>query len=329
MNLSPAALSRRTLFACTAALLGGALHAQTAYPNKPIRIVVPYAPGGSVDMVGRVIGDILAKQLGTTVVIENLPGAAGVVGAQRVVSSKPDGYTLLAGSSNEMAGTKFVNAAQKYDPAVDLTPIALTASAPSLWVAGAHVPVKNMDEFIKLVKANPGKYSYGSPGIGSTPHFSGELIKKTAGVHLVHIPYKGSPAMTGDLGGGNLDFAILSPMASAPLVQSGKIKILGATTAERISSLKNVPALAEHPALKGYALSGWFALAAPKGLPADIVASLQKAVQAGLADPAIRQRLEAAGTPPATGTESLAQVIRTDMGKYAELVKFANITLDN
>jgi tripartite-type tricarboxylate transporter receptor subunit TctC len=214
-------------------------------------------------MVGRVIGDILAKQLGTTVVIENVPGAAGVVGAQRVVSSKPDGYTLLAGSSNEMAGTKFVNAAQKYDPAVDLTPIALTASAPNLWVAGAHVPVKNMDEFIKLVKANPGKYSYGSPGIGSTPHFSGELIKKTAGVHLVHIPYKGSPAMTGDLGGGNLDFAILSPMASAPLVQSGKIKILGATTAERISSLKNVPALAEHPALKGYALSGWSLLWQP------------------------------------------------------------------
>ena len=186
-----------------------------------------------------------------------------------------------------------------------------------------------MDDFVKLAKANPGKYSYGSPGIGSTPHFSGELIKKTAGVYLVHIPYKGSPAMTSDLGGGNLDFAILSPTAAAPLAQSGKIRILGATTATRIATLKEVPALAEHPALKGYALSGWFALAAPKGLPPEVLAKLQKAIQTGLADPAIRQKLEAAGTPPAKGNESLAQVMRTDMDKYAELVKFARITGDN
>ena len=159
-------------------LFAGAVQAQDAYPSKPIRIVIGYAPGGSVDMVGRVVGDILARQLNATVVVENVPGAAGVVGAQRVVSAKPDGYTLLAGSSNEMAGTKFVNAAQKYDPAVDLTPVSLTALAPNLWVAGAHVPAKTVDDFVKLAKANPGKYSYGSPGIGSTPHFSGELIKR-------------------------------------------------------------------------------------------------------------------------------------------------------
>ncbi len=323
-----ASLPRRALLALVAAAAAGGVYAQDAYPSKPIRIIIGYAPGGSVDSVGRVVGDILAKQLGATVIIDNVPGAAGVVGAQRVVSAKADGYTLLAGSSNEMAGTKFVNAAQKYDPAVDLTPIALTASAPNLWVAGMHVPANTVDEFVKLVKANPGKYSYGSPGIGSTPHFSGELIKKTAGVYLVHIPYRASPAMTADLGGGVLDFAILSPMASAPLVQSGKIKILGATTAQRISTLKDVPTLSESPALKGYALSGWFALAAPKGVPADVVIKLQNAVKAGLADPAIRQKLEAAGTPPAQGTESLAQVMRTDMAKYAELVKFANIKPD-
>ena len=330
MNPDRATLSRRLCIACAmTSLFAGAVQAQDVYPSKPIRIVIGYAPGGSVDMVGRVVGDILARQLNATVVVENVPGAAGVVGAQRVVSAKPDGYTLLAGSSNEMAGTKFVNAAQKYDPAVDLTPVSLTALAPNLWVAGAHVPAKTVDDFVKLAKANPGKYSYGSPGIGSTPHFSGELIKKTAGVYLVHIPYKGSPAMTSDLGGGNLDFAILSPTAAAPLAQSGKIRILGATTATRIATLKEVPALAEHPALKGYALSGWFALAAPKGLPPEVLAKLQKAIQTGLADPAIRQKLEAAGTPPAKGNESLAQVMRTDMDKYAELVKFARITADN
>lgn len=329
MRLTPLLTSRRTLIACATALFAGALCAQSAYPSKPIRIVVGYAPGGSVDVVGRVMADVLTKQLNATVIVENLAGAAGVIGAQKVVSSKADGYTLLAGSSNELAGTKFVNAAQKYDPSIDFTPIALTAIAPNLWVAGAHVPVSNVDDFVKLAKANPGKYSYGSPGIGSTPHFSGELIKKIAGVDLIHVPYKGSPAMTADLGGGNLDFAILSPTAVAPLVQAGKAKILGATTAERIGILKEIPALAEHPALKGYALNGWFALAAPKGLPDDVLATLQKAVKAGLADPAVRQRLEAAGAPPARGDESLAQIIRTDMGKYAELVKFAKITPEN
>ena len=319
-------LSRRAVLASAALLALGSVHAQTAYPSKPIRLVIGYAPGGSVDMVGRVMADVLTKQLNATVIVDNVPGAAGVVAAQRVVGAKADGYTLLAGSSNELAGTKFVNAAQKYDPATDFTPIALTASAPNLWVAGMHVPANTVDEFVKLAKAQPGKYSYGSPGIGSTPHFSGELIKKTAGVYLLHIPYRASPAMTADLGGGNLDFAILSPMASAPLVQSGKIKILGATTPQRISTLKDVPALAEHPALKGYALSGWFGIVGPKGMPADVVASLQKALQAGLADPAVRQKLEAAGTPPASGSESLAQVMKTDMGKYAELAKFANIS---
>lgn len=320
-----ASVSRRSLIACAALLAVGAVHAQDAYPSKPIRIVIGYAPGGTVDMVGRVIGDILTKQLGATVVVENVPGAAGVVGAQRVATAKPDGYTLLAGSSNELAGTKFVNPAQKYDPAVDFTPIAQTAIAVNLWVAGAHVPVNNLDDFIKLAKANPGKYTYGSPGIGSTPHFSGELIKKTAGVYLLHIPYRGVPAMTADLGGGNLDFAILSPMGAAPLVQSGKIKILGTATGKRVSILKDVPALSEHPALKGYALTGWFGMAGPKGLPPEIVAKLQKAIQTGLADPAVREKLEAAGTPATTGTEDLGKIIKSDMGKYAELVKFANI----
>jgi tripartite-type tricarboxylate transporter receptor subunit TctC len=228
-----------------------------------------------------------------------------------------------------LAGTKFVNAAQKYDPATDLTGIALTGVLPNLWVAGTKMPARTIDEFIALAKAHPGKYSYGSPGIGSTPHFSGELIKKIAGVDIVHVPYKGSAAMTSDLAGGNLDFAIVSPSVAAPFIQSGKIKALGVTTAHRIAMMKDVPALGENAALKGYALSGWFGLVGPKDLPADVVASLQKALKAGLADPAMRARLEGAGIIAPTGDENLAQIIRTDMGKYAELVKFARITPEN
>jgi tripartite-type tricarboxylate transporter receptor subunit TctC len=242
-----------------------------------------------------------------------------------VVSAKPDGYTLLAGSSNEMAGTKFVNAAQKYDPAVDLTPVSLTAQAPNLWVAGAHVPVKTVDDFVKLAKANPGKYSYGSPGIGSTPHFSGELIKKTAGVYLVHIPYKGSPAMTSDLGGGNLDFAILSPMA-APAGAVRKDPDSGGHHGHPHRHAQGGSGAGGTSRAQGLCPERLVCFGCPKGLPPEVLAKLQKAIQTGLADPAIRQKLEAAGTPPAKGNESLAQVMRTDMDKYAELVKFARIT---
>jgi tripartite-type tricarboxylate transporter receptor subunit TctC len=255
-------ISRRALIAAAAVLAAGPLCAQTPYPNKPIRVVVGYAAGGSVDLVGRVVGDILARHLNATVVVDNVPGAAGVVAAQRVVGTKADGYILLAGSSNELAGTKFVNAAQKYDPATDLTAIALTGVLPNLWVAGTKMPA-------------------------------------------------------------------VSPSVAAPFIQSGKIKALGVTTAHRIAMMKEVPALGENAALKGYALSGWFALAGPKDLPAEVVASLQKALKAGLADPAMRARLEGAGVIPATGDEDLAQIIRTDMGKYADLAKFARITPEN
>jgi tripartite-type tricarboxylate transporter receptor subunit TctC len=299
--------------------------AQGAYSTKPIRIVVGYAPGGSVDMAARVVADVLTAKLGTTVVVENVSGAAGIVAAQRVVNSPADGYTLLAGSSNEMAATGLVNPAQKYDPIKDLTPIGLIATAPVLLVAGSGMPVKNLDEFIALVKRNPGKYSYGSSGVGSTLHFAGELVKQRAGLFITHIPYRGTSALTSDLAGGTLDFAIVSPTAAAPFLQGGRITALGITSAQRFPTLPQVPALGEHPQLKGYDLVGWFALAAPRGLPPEIAQRLSAALKAGLAEPGFRQRLEAGGAIPPAGNEDLAQIMRADLQKYAGLVKFANM----
>lgn len=296
-----------------------------AYPAKPIRVIVGYAPGGSVDMAARVVADILTAKLGATVVVDNVPGAAGIVGAQRVVNAQPDGHTLMVGSSNEMAATGLVNPAQKYDPLKDLTPLGLVANAPVLLVAGPKVPVKNLDEFIDVVKRNPGKFSYGSSGMGSTLHFAGELVKQRAGLFITHIPYRGTGALTSDLAGGVLDFAVVSPTAAAPFLQGGRITALGITSAQRFPSLPQVPALGEHAKLKGYELSGWFALAAPAGLPPEIAQRVSAALKAGLAEPAFRQRLEAGGSIPATGHEDLAQIMRTDMKKYAELVKFANM----
>lgn len=328
MDRDPSSVSRRAALGAlgaTAFSLAAPAFAQDAYPNKPIKLLVGYAPGGSVDMAARVAADILSARLGGTVVVENLAGAAGVVAAQRTVTSRGDGYTLLAGSSNEMAATALVNPAQRYNPQKDLAPIALIATAPVLLVAAPRAGVKNLDEFIALVKRSPGKYSYGSSGVGSTLHFAGELVKQRAGIFLTHIPYRGTAPLTNDLVGGTLDFAIMSPTAAAPFIQSGRIVPLGITSAKRFPTLPQVPALGEHPQLKGYELTGWFALAAPKDLPAPIVQKLREAMQAGLTDPAMRRRLEEGGSIPGTGKEDLARIMREDSAKYAELVKFANV----
>jgi len=325
MSLPPASFTRRAVLAATAMALAAPALAQSAYPAKPIRVIVGYAPGGSVDMAARVVADILSAQLGVAVVVDNVSGAAGIVGAQRVVNAAPDGHTVLVGSSNEMAATGLVNPAQKYDPLKDLTPIGLVATAPVLLVAGPKVPVKNLDEFFALVRRHPGKFTYGSSGVGSTLHFAGELVKQRAGLFITHIPYRGTAALTSDLAGGTLDFAFVSPTAAAPFIDSKRITALGVTSPQRFAALSQVPALGEHPLLKGYELSGWFALAAPRGLPPDIALKLGGALKAGLADPAFRQRLAAGGSIPASGNEDLLQVMRDDMRKYGELVKFANM----
>ncbi|WP_028605227.1 Bug family tripartite tricarboxylate transporter substrate binding protein [Ottowia thiooxydans] len=318
---------RLVLAACGAAAVSLALpaFAQAPYPSKPVKLVVGYAPGGSVDMAARVVADILTAKLGSAVVVDNAPGAAGVLAAQRVVSSPADGYTLLVGSSNEMAATGLVNPAQKYNAQQDLTPLGLVATAPVMLVAGPKIPVKNTEEFIALLKRNPGKYSYGSSGVGSTLHFAGELIKQRAGVFMTHIPYRGTAALTSDLVGGSLDFAIISPTAAAPFIKAGRITPLGLTSAKRFPTLPQVPALGENAQLKGYELTGWFALAAPKGLPPEVAQKLSAALKAGLAEPAFQRRLEEGGSIPATGQEDLTRLMRDDISKYTELVKFANM----
>ena len=317
-------LSAITLAASLAVLSTTPAQAQ-GYPAKPIRMVVGYAPGGSVDMAARVAADVIAAQIGATVVIDNQSGAAGTVAAQRLVNSPADGYTLLTGSSNEMAATAQVNPAQKYDPLKDMTPIGLISTSPLLLVASPRTGVKSLAEFIEATKRNPGKFSYGSSGVGSTLHFAGELIKQRAGIFMAHIPYRSTSSLTTDLVGGTLDFAIISPTAAAPFIQSGRIVPLGITSATRMPSLPNVPPLGEHPLLKGYELSGWFALAGPVNLPPEVTQRLRAALVAGLKDPAVRKRLEAGGSNPANGNEDLAKLMRDDATKFAGLVKFANM----
>ncbi len=317
-------LRRALLLAC---LIAPALPviAQERFPSRPIRLVVGYPPGGSVDVVGRIIADVLAQKLEAGVVVENVGGAAGAIGAARVAASVPDGYTLLVGSSNELVGTGILNREQKYDGRKDFTPLVLAASAPMVLVAGTKSGVHSLAEFIEIVRRNPGKFSYGSPGIGSTMHFAGELAKQRAGLFITHIPYRGVSPLTTDLVGNVIEFGFMSPPAAAPLIQNGRLLAIGVSGRGRLALLPQVPALGEHPALAGYELTGWVGVLAPKGLPSNVEATLLQGLKAVLQDPVYRRKIEEVGGEPATGREDFARMLHEETDKYLKLATFAKL----
>jgi len=319
-------LRARGVLALAAALFtAGLAQAQVAYPGRPVSIVIGYPAGGSVDAVGRAVADGLARQLATPVVVENLGGAAGAIGVQRVVNAAPDGHTLVFGSSSEFVATQLLNPAQKYDASKDLVPVGYVGAIPLVLVASTQSGVKTLEQFVSAVKANPGKYSYGTSGIGSMLHFSGELVKKQAGLSITHIPYRGASNIGSDLAGGSIEFAFLGPGAAKPFIDSGRIVPVAVTSAQRIALLPAVPALGEHPALKGYDLVAWYALMAPRKTPPDIVAKLQAALKDTLREPAVRQRLELIGVVVGRGDENLAQIMTKDAGQYRRIVEFAGM----
>jgi len=304
--------------------------AQADYPNRPVTLVVGYPPGGSTDLVARILGQELGKRLNQTVVIENVGGAGGAIGAQRVANAAPDGYTLLLGASNEMAIVKLINPAVKYDPAKDFTPIGLVASQPLVLVAAPHTKVNNTEEFLALVKANPGKYSYGSSGNGTALHLAGEMIKQNAGVFMVHIPYRGVAPLTNDLLGGQLDFGVFVLSSGLPLIKSGKLNAIGTTETRRSAQTPDVPALSENAALRSVDIGSWFALFGPAKLPPAVSARLSKALTEAIATPEVRKKLEDAGARPATvGSEPPEALLRAHMKseteKYVRVVDFAKI----
>lgn len=318
-------LSRRSLLGAAALGLVLPAAAQGSFPSKPLKLVVGYPAGGSVDLAARVVGDALVVRLRGTVVVDNVGGAAGAIAAQRVASAPADGYTLLVGASNELVATRIVNPAQRYDGRRDFTPLGLVATSPLILAARPGLGVKSMADLLELAKRQPGKLSYGSSGVGSTLHFAGELLNQRAGISIAHVPYRGVAPLTSDLAGGSLDLAMLSPTAAQPFLQSGRIVPLAVTSAQRLSALPQVPAMAELAPLRGYELVGWFALMAPRGLPAATAQRITAALQEALAEPAVRKRLEDAGMVPASGREDLARLIAEEDRKYEQLAAFAKM----
>jgi tripartite-type tricarboxylate transporter receptor subunit TctC len=309
------------VFAMSAALAwSSAARAQQAYPAKPIRLILPFPPGGSTDIVARLIGQKLTESWGQPVLIENRPGAGGNIAAETAARAAPDGYTLFqVNVANAIGATLYPKLS--YDLITSFAPVIQLATTPYVLLAHPTVPAKNTAELIALAKARPGQLNYASAGGGSATHLSGELLKSMAGVNIVHVPYKGTgPAVTALLSG-EVDLYFATVPAALPLVEAKKLRALGVTSARRSPLMRDVPAIAE-AGLKGYETSTWHGILAPAATPADIVAKLNAEIARTLAHPAVRERLVGQGLDPVGGTpEQFGAYLKSEISKWAVVVK--------
>lgn len=330
-QLTLAALA--TLTAATVA--PGAALAQAAWPSKPIRFVVPFAAAGTTDILARALAPELQKALGQPVVVDNKPGAGGNTAAGEVAKTPADGYTMLMGT----VGTHAINAALypklPYDPIKDFAPVTLVAGVPNVLVLNAAFAQKhninNVADFIRVAKANPGKFNMASSGNGTSIHLSGELFKSMAGVFMVHFPYRGSGPALIDLMGGSMDLMFDNLPSALPHIRSGKLKALAVTSARRSDAIPELPTIEEAggPTLKGYEASSWFGLVVPAGTPADIVNRLQAESAKALASPALKERLQTQGAiPSGMSSADFAKFIAAETAKWAKVVKTANAKVD-
>lgn len=294
------------------------------YPSKPITIVVAYPPGGSTDATGRAIATEMSKVLGVPVIIENIGGAGGTIGAAKVANAAPDGYTLLSGANNEISIARLVSPAVKYQ-AKDFTPIGLIASQPMVLVASAKTGIKTIEEFFSLVKKNPGKYSYGSSGVGTALHLAGEMVKEQGGLFMTHIPYRGVAPLANDLLGNNLDFGVFVLSSGLPHIKSGRVVALGVTEKKRSKVAADIPALAENPKFSSIDIGTWFALMGPAKLPEPILNKLKKALAETLQSADVRKKLEDSGATVSALNVNMEDFLKAEDAKYRKIVDFAKI----
>jgi tripartite-type tricarboxylate transporter receptor subunit TctC len=295
--------------------------AAQSYPTKPIRFVVPYAPGGNTDILSRLIGQKLTEAWGQQVIIDNRPGAGGTVGAEITAKAPPDGYTIVMGSFGNVIVANSLYKRLSYEPLKDLAPVVLVALPPGILVANPAVPAKNVKELIAYAKANPGKLNYGSPGTGAWNHLFVELLKKQAGIDVVHVPYKGiAPAVT-DLLAGQVQLAMAAFPAAMPHVRSNRLRALAVTSAQRSGIAPDVPTIAES-GVPGFDAAGWFAVLVPAATPKPVIAKLNAEVNRILALSEVKASLAADGAEPAGGTpEQAAQSARDGIRKWSELIR--------
>ena len=299
-----------------------------AWPNKPIKYIVPFAPGGTTDILGRTIADKLAVALGQPVVVENKPGAGGGVGAEYTAKQPADGYTIMGGTISTHAINASLYKSLGYDPVRDFVPVTLIARVPNMLVVNPSLPAKDVKELIALLKANPGKYSFASSGNGTSQHLSGELFKTMTGVEMQHIPYKGSPPALADVVGGNVAMTFDNITTAWPLAKGGKLRAIAVTTAQRSSVAPDVPTLAE-AGLAGYEVGSWQGVFAPAGTPPEIVRRLNAEIVKIINLPEVREKLVGLGAEPAPMTsEAFGALVKSEVTKWADVVKKSGAKVD-
>jgi tripartite-type tricarboxylate transporter receptor subunit TctC len=318
---------KRFLVAAAFAVAPFAVWAQADWPAKPVRIVVPFAVGGTTDLTARIVADQLTRSWGQPFIVENKAGAGGNVGAAEVAKSLPDGYTFLMGTPGTQAINQFLYAKMPYDTQKDFVPVSLVVRVPNVLVVNPALGIRSVQELIERAKAKPGTINYGSPGSGTTGHLSTELMKTLTGADFTHIPYKGSGPMLQDLVGGQIQMAIDNMPSAMPLIKSGKLVALAVTSAAPSPELPGVPPLAS--VVPGYLAESWFVLMAPTGTPEAIVNKLSVEVDAIVHRPDVVERFRQLGADPVGGTpKSLGEFIARETPKWRDVVKASGARVD-
>ncbi len=307
--------------------------AQSAWPNKPVKIVVPFAPGGTTDILARAVAPELSRAFGQQFVVENKAGAGGNLGAELVAKSAGDGYTLLMGTVGTHGINRALYAKLPYDPFKDFVPVTLVAGVPNVMVVNADLAathkINTVNDFVKYAKANPGKLNMASSGNGTSIHLAGELFKSQTGIFMAHIPYRGSGPALLDLAAGNMDVMFDNLPSAMQLIKAGKIKALAVTSGQRSSAVPELPTIEEAAGLKGFEASSWFGLLAPAGTPMDIVNRIQQEVAKALNSPAIKEKLQLQGAIPSGNTSAqFATLIEAEHKKWAAVVKASGAKVD-
>ncbi|ARP90858.1 MFS transporter [Bordetella genomosp. 9] len=307
------------------AIAGSAAAAGSDWPDRPVTFIVPSAAGGSPDVLSRLITTQLSKETGASVIVENRPGAAGNIGVSLIKRAAPDGYTVGYGNINTLAVNRSLFKKLPYDVDKDLEPVIHMFDLYNVLVVPAESPIQSVQQLIDTARKNPGKLSYGAPGVGTTGHMGGELFKSMAKIDVMFIPYNGGPAAIQDLLGGRIDYLFANSSEAGPLVKSGKVRALGVSSLKRLALFPDIPTLDE-AGLKGYETVAWGGVVAPRGTPKDIVAKMNADIQQALKAPQVREGLATLGAVPAGGSpEDFKQLIDRETAKWHEIIETAKI----
>jgi tripartite-type tricarboxylate transporter receptor subunit TctC len=308
-----------------------AARAEVSYPNHTIRILVGYPAGGGVDIVARLIADPMKDALGQAIVVENRAGAAAMIAAQAVATARDDGHTLLMAAAGEVAVNQHLyKTKMQYDPLKDLIPVALAGIVPCVVVVSAKSEIKSPADLMAYARANSGKLTFSSSGVGNPQHLAGELMNRMAGIDVLHVPYRGSAPAVMDVAAGSVTMSFSSLAAALPLIQAGEIRAVAVTSKERMPQLPDVAPLGDGPGLNGYELLNWFAMFAPASTPEPILARLNQLVAGILEKPAIAAKLEVQGIVPRAMTSTqLRAFVRSESEKFGKIIELANIKTEN